>query len=185
MRGCLRGQQRSVDRGTHRPAIEPRKYLLPGCRRRSADGRQNGWTCHRECPDGPAWSQTLACADALCTGTGRRHVRPEHVPTRSASGRRGAVGDDERRWGVRLRHSSWETNEQGGAIRCGAGGAKGGGQGECEPQSTGRTQSRVSVSHALERIRQTVTKKRFAVIHPRWEPYARIGPVRICAGGAQ
>jgi hypothetical protein len=28
-------------------------------------------------------------------------------------------------------------------------------------------------------------EKRFAVTHPRWEPYARIGPVRICAGGAQ
>jgi RNA-directed DNA polymerase len=26
---------------------------------------------------------------------------------------------------------------------------------------------------------------RFAVRHPRWEPYVRIGPVRICAGGAQ
>jgi group II intron reverse transcriptase/maturase len=26
---------------------------------------------------------------------------------------------------------------------------------------------------------------RFAVRHPRWEPYARIGPVRFCAGGAQ
>src|SRR6266508_4219172 len=28
-------------------------------------------------------------------------------------------------------------------------------------------------------------EKRFAVTHPRWEPYARIGPVRFCAGGAQ
>jgi RNA-directed DNA polymerase len=27
--------------------------------------------------------------------------------------------------------------------------------------------------------------QRFAVRHPRWEPDARIGPVRICAGGAQ
>ena len=27
-------------------------------------------------------------------------------------------------------------------------------------------------------------QQRFAVKHPRWEPYARIGPVRICAGGA-
>jgi RNA-directed DNA polymerase len=27
--------------------------------------------------------------------------------------------------------------------------------------------------------------RRFAVTHPRWEPYALIGPVRICAGGAQ
>ena len=26
---------------------------------------------------------------------------------------------------------------------------------------------------------------RFAVKHPRWEPNARIGHVRICAGGAQ
>ena len=34
---------------------------------------------------------------------------------------------------VRPRHSSWEADEQGGAIRCGAGGAKGGGRGECEP----------------------------------------------------
>jgi RNA-directed DNA polymerase len=27
--------------------------------------------------------------------------------------------------------------------------------------------------------------QRFAVRHPRWEPYARLGLVRICAGGAQ
>ena len=26
---------------------------------------------------------------------------------------------------------------------------------------------------------------RFVVKHPRWEPSARIGPARICAGGAQ
>src|SRR5262245_43998999 len=34
---------------------------------------------------------------------------------------------------VGLRHSSCEAGEQGGANRCGAGGAKGGGQGECVP----------------------------------------------------
>ena len=28
-------------------------------------------------------------------------------------------------------------------------------------------------------------ERRFAVKHPRWEPYARIGPVRFCAGGAR
>jgi hypothetical protein len=27
--------------------------------------------------------------------------------------------------------------------------------------------------------------ERFAVNHPRWEPCARIGLARICAGGAQ
>jgi hypothetical protein len=39
-------------------------------------------------------------------------------------------------------------------------------KGNANQQSTHRTQSRVSVSQALERIRQ------FAVTHPRWEPYA-------------
>ena len=59
-------------------------------------------------------------------------------------------------------------------------------KGNASQQRTRRTQSRVSVSHALERIRQTGTKKRrFAVTHPRWEPSARMGPARFCAGGAQ
>src|SRR3982075_941742 len=34
------------------------------------------------------------------------------------------------------------------------------------------------------RILHPWPEMRFAVRHPRWEPYARIGPVRICAGGA-
>src|SRR5262245_1745742 len=37
-------------------------------------------------------------------------------------------------------------------------------KGNAGQQSTGRTQSRISVSQALERIRQA-----FAVTHPRWE----------------
>src|SRR5208282_2805587 len=51
---------------------------------------------------------------------------------RSASGRRGAVADDERAREVRPRHSSCEADEQGGAIRCGAGGAKDGDRGKRE-----------------------------------------------------
>jgi len=35
------------------------------------------------------------------------------------------------------------------------------------------------------RILHPWPEKRFAVSHPRWEPYALIGPVRFCAGGAQ
>ena len=46
-------------------------------------------------------------------------------------------------------------------------------------QNTHRTQSRERVNSALERVRQ------LAVTHPRWEPYALIGHVRFCAGGAQ
>jgi RNA-directed DNA polymerase len=35
------------------------------------------------------------------------------------------------------------------------------------------------------RILHPWPRQRFAVKHPRWEPYALIGHVRICAGGAQ
>ena len=52
-------------------------------------------------------------------------------------------------------------------------------KGNAGQQSTRRTQSRESVSQALGRIRS------FAVIHPRWEPYAGKPHVRICAGGAR
>src|SRR5262247_113708 len=88
-------------------------------------------------PDGPAWSQTLACVDAPCAGTGRSHDRPFGNCRRSASGRRGAVADDARSREVRLCHSSWEADEQRGPDRSGAGGAKGGGRGECEPAKHG------------------------------------------------
>jgi len=37
----------------------------------------------------------------------------------------------------------------------------------------------------LPRILHPWPNARFAVTHPRWEPNARIGPVRICAGGVQ
>ena len=64
------------------------------------------------------------------------------------------------RGGVRLRHSSWEADEQGGAIRCGAGGAKGGDKENAGQQSTRRAQDRESVSHALERVRQAAKQRR-------------------------
>ena len=53
-------------------------------------------------------------------------------------------------------------------------------KGNAGQQSTRRTQSRISVSQALERIR-----KIFAVTYPRWEPYAGKPHVRFCAGGAR
>jgi len=51
-----RGCRRSVGRGSHRPAIEPRNRRHPGRRRRSADGRQHGWARYCERPPGPARS---------------------------------------------------------------------------------------------------------------------------------
>src|SRR6266496_1206068 len=133
MRSCPRGLRRSVDRGAHRPAIEPRKIPILG-----ADAVQMA--------EGNTFGRVIASAR-----TTRRGQRPWHVQTllarepgdlaidrsaesrRSASGRRGAVADDARSREVRLCHSSWEADEQSGPDRSGAGGAKGGGQGERGP----------------------------------------------------
>src|SRR5258707_11206211 len=109
------------------------KDSYSGCRRRAFGGRQHIRARHRQRQDDPAWSETLACADAPCTGTGRSRDRPFGSSCRSASGRRGAVADDARSREVRLCHSSYEADEQSGPDRNGVGGAKGGGQGECEP----------------------------------------------------
>jgi RNA-directed DNA polymerase len=57
-------------------------------------------------------------------------------------------------------------------------------EGNADWQSTRRTQSRVSVTQALERIRQ-VASDRSAVTHPRWEPDAGKPHVRIYAGGVR
>ena len=52
-----------------------------------------------------------------------------------------------------------------------------GAKGNAHQQSTHWTQRQARVTQALERIRQA-----FAVIHPRWEPYAGKPHVRIWAG---
>src|ERR1700691_6219218 len=81
-----------------------------------------------------------------CRGRRAHHARKDRVgnwdiprladgkmPPRSASGRRGAIADDVRTREVGRGHSSCEAGELGGAVRCGAGGAKGRGRGECGP----------------------------------------------------
>ena len=71
---CVReGVGEAFDRGVHRPAIEPRNRIVPdahGVQR--SEGNTDGRVT-RECLADPAWSETLACADASCTGTGRSH----------------------------------------------------------------------------------------------------------------
>jgi hypothetical protein len=59
-----------------------------------------------------------------------------------------------------------------------------GAKGNADWQSTRRTQRRVSVSQALERIRQ-VGARLLCRLYPRWEPYAGKSHVRNCAGGAR
>ena len=65
-----RGRTRSVGRGAYRPAIEPRK-LRSERRRRLTSGRRHDRMRQREYAIGSAWSETLACTHAPCTGTGR------------------------------------------------------------------------------------------------------------------
>src|SRR5260221_14074026 len=82
-----------------------------------------------------------------------------------------------------LCHSSCEADEQGRATGCGVGGAKGGDRGECESAKHGPGTvpgNRVTGAEAHTEFRENITTRRYT---PRWEPYARIGPVRICAAG--
>ena len=57
-------------------------------------------------------------------------------------------------------------------------------KGNADWQSTRRTQSRASVSQALERIRQMGRRLRCRS-YPRWEPDAGKPHVRFCAGGVR
>ena len=77
-------------------------------------------------------------------------------------------------------------------------------EGNAARSNTRRTQSRVSVSQGLDRVRERAKamtrlekeflppahirhpwpEERFLVKHPRWEPSALIAPARFCAGGA-
>ena len=88
-------------------------------------------------------------------------------------------------------HSSSEAGEQSGAlccgaihsraIRCGAGGAKGGDQGECGPP----THAPDSAPHKRVKDAGSRTAAYSCRGYPRWEPYAGKLHVRICAGGAR
>ena len=58
-----------------------------------------------------------------------------------------------------------------------------GAEGNARQQSTGRAQYRVTVSQALEHIRNFVRISRRAVTYPRWEPCARIrARTDLCRG---
>ena len=84
-----------------------------------------------------------------------------------------------------LRHSSCEADERSRTTTGrGAGGAKGGGQGEGDPAK--HVPDSVPDGRVTSAGAPTASGNiRFAVSHPRQEPDALIGLVRICAGGAQ
>ena len=62
--------------------LSPENYVLPERRRVTHRGRQYGQAQRTRGLNGPAWSKTLACAEAPCAGTGRSHDRPPAVRRR-------------------------------------------------------------------------------------------------------
>src|SRR6266446_5800193 len=129
-----RGTSRSVDRGASRPAIEPRKKnLVRGADAvLMAEGNTGGHASASACLVSrgrrPWHARTLLAREPgdLSSDQSQSHDW-------SASGRRGAVVDDERTREVRLRHISDEACEQSWATGRGVGGAKGGDQGKHGP----------------------------------------------------
>jgi RNA-directed DNA polymerase len=73
---------------------------------------------------------------------------------------------------------------KGGRLPAESAEPRGGAKGNAVEHGTRRTLRRESVSPGLDRVRQAASV-RFAVKHPRWEPYAGNPPVRFCAGGAR
>ena len=161
MRRCPRGHRRSVDRGARRPAIEPRKWVHPGCRRCSVSGRQYEQARHRKRLDDPAWSQTLACAEALCTGTGRSLVRPGwHAtpgPHREGDEPKPMMHGREKSDPVVVAGNP--ANKAASAV-AESGEPRTGTEGNAGQQSTLRAQNRDRVSQALERVRHSARQRK-------------------------
>src|SRR6516225_4992847 len=104
----------------------------------------------RPCRESNAtWTGPLSEAMPACRGRRADHAQKDRVGTwetpRSARavpllvriGKGKPIADDERTREVGPSSSSCEAGEQGGAIRRGAGGAKGWDQGECKPATLG------------------------------------------------
>jgi hypothetical protein len=134
-------------------------------------------------PGSKSTSRAKGSRRKLGDPTSGRRLRIYSRVRRSASGRRRAVADDARAWEVGRGHSSCEAGEQGGAIRCGVGGAKGRGQGKCAPST--HAPDTVPAKHGTGGGRMRTIVYLMVRLDPRWEPYAGKLHVRICAGGAQ
>jgi hypothetical protein len=84
---CAREGAGEVSAGERIGQPLSRESHYPGRRRFNPDGRRHGGTRQRECSDSSARSETLACAEALCPGTGRSLAHPGRLRCRIASGR--------------------------------------------------------------------------------------------------
>ena len=144
----------------------------------------------------PVWSGVVEdpgmCVSSLYSGNrevscSAGRLRRRAGPYRSR--RRGAVADDERTREVTLRHSSCDADEQSGAIRRGAGGAKGGDRGKRETGDTLRTPSRKVASHDLDSVRDgsigqkiDLTRRAITVTTRGRNRMPELGTTDLCGG---
>src|SRR5712692_7403130 len=159
-----RRRPRSVHSGCVGCVIEPRNGYVAGAETVQSVERNTDRAAKR--------------GHAACRGRRADHAQKDRVGTweipRSARaipllvriGKGEPKADDERTREVGPSSSSCEAGEQGGAIRRGAGGAKGWDQGECEPAAHGpdaEPGNRITGAGAHTSNR----RQRFAVTHPR------------------
>ena len=144
----------------HRPAIEPRKQDSSGADAFVNAEGDTGWVRYREHPSDPAWSETLACAEAFRTGTGRSRVRP-------AEDSAGPQWEDEE--SKPLMHEPEKSDPVVVAVKLANNAEKSaaepveprtGTKRNADQQSTRRAQDRGSVSQALERVRQAARQRK-------------------------
>ena len=134
------------------------RRIVPGADAvRTAEGKMDG-RASRERPADPAWSQTLACAHALCTGTGRSHGWPAaHAPTgphREGEEPKPMMHGREKSHSAivavkRANKTSASKTDVAEPVEPRAGIA-----GNADEQRTLRTQGRARVTQALGRVRQ-------------------------------
>src|SRR5918994_707019 len=165
------GGEASAGERIGQPSSRERK-TGPGRRRRSHGGRQHG-RARDECSTGPAWSKTLACADAPCAGTGRSRLWPSlglDGPHREGEEPKPMMDAGEKSDSAIV--ATKPTNNAGRPVaepverRAET-------KGNAGQQRTRRAQDRASVSQALDRIRQATRhrrKERFTALFHHLSP---------------
>jgi hypothetical protein len=156
---------------------EKRRNARAASRRRGVEAPEHAWKLSAREPGDP--EDPLGRSTTLPhRSRPRRHTRRA---ARSGRTRRLPNSRRERLRGVGRSHSTQEAGEQrqpdGGR---GVWGGKGIDRGERRPAGHGPD---AAPGHRVDRTGRRTGGNRFAVTHPRYEPYEVVPHVRICAGG--
>ena len=119
---------------------------------------------HRKVYQDPARSETRACRQAPCAGTGRSHVCLQRRELQTVSGSQRRHADDERTREGGPFHRTCEVADKAEGPAAEAREGRERAKGNSPERNALRTQGRESTPSALERLRQA-----------RWFPPARVG----------